>query len=263
MNKEKFFNQKFTFSQSYWEKVINYIWKYIDIWNQYSNISYFQYRNELKNISRLNFESIQCKIVDDLEGQDYIFLHVDDDDWFHYNIYDIIRDNINNETDVVVWNHTIITNNKIIYGDNNSLHTNNFAFTKKGVDKIKQVPDYVDILNQEIPGVKYAISPFSPHYDMNYRIFKKSIQNQKPDFFDFEKKDIFNIVKIEDRISATNKTLASASVLMRLNNNFDFYQRLLKLENQKINIFNWLKKQEEMYNQLHSNVSIKKIKVYL
>lgn len=265
MTEDLFFSQSFTYSKDYWQSVLKKIWKSIKQWNKNCNISYFQYRQELQKIAIKNIGSLNSKII--LKNHDLnltkniIFIPVDDDDWISPDAFETIEKEILPNTDVIIWNHTIIdSNGKIKYLNNKTLFTNNFAITESGIKKLKIIPKSSFFSKWLRDKGDLATTPFHPHYDLHRRIIKTNfIDGKKP--LKSVTGDHFEIIYIDKELSITNKTLSSASVLMEINNDLEFLQKLHNLSSQQINnVPIWATEEISKLNSLNNMLKTKQLK---
>ena len=84
----------------------------IRLWNRTFGVSYFEYRQRLREIAELSWSRVrdldllvrQQDLYELLEArQQYIVLPVDDDDWFHPDVANVVREHWRPELDVLHW----------------------------------------------------------------------------------------------------------------------------------------------------------------
>ena len=84
----------------------------IRLWNRTFGMSYFVYRQRLKEIAELNWARVRNldlvvrrpDLISILDGLDrYVVLPVDDDDWFHPDVADILRSRWRADIDAFHW----------------------------------------------------------------------------------------------------------------------------------------------------------------
>ena len=115
-------------------------------------------------------------------------------------------------------------------------------------------------------GLNYTSSPFSAHYDIDYRVFKnpnkpEDIDNPIEVNVNFSKKDHFNVLHLDENLSFSNKTLASASVLSQVKSSFDFYDLLVNLHSQEFPIeYEWASIYKEKYEELHKKIKVRNVR---
>jgi hypothetical protein len=265
MTKEKFLAQSFNYPNlcnnylekydptKYWQKIIKNIWKFIEIWDEKCELSYFQYRQKLKEISLKNIESLNCKLIDDKKNltleDDLLFVSVDDDDWLAPSLFEKINEY--KYADVIIWTHTVLNfDGSVKTFKEKRLFTNNYALTKKGIEKIQNIKE-----TPKETCYPFATDAFFPHYDIHRRVFKNEFMNNECRFKDLIH-DKFNIVLIEDQLSITNKSIASASELVDINKDI-FFDRLNKLSKKSIENFLWASKEIKLLNFLNSQIKFK------
>ncbi|MCG6154359.1 class I SAM-dependent methyltransferase [Rubinisphaera margarita] len=128
----------------------------IELWNRTFTMTYFEYRQNIKDIAELNRSHI-CNIdlvvrnrhsVSHVKTSEAIFIPVDDDDWFRPDIVSTLLHNSNSETDLISWRDAIYCptryrknqngEREIIFPRGLSEHgfaTNAYAITAKGLDR--------------------------------------------------------------------------------------------------------------------------------
>jgi hypothetical protein len=260
MNKEKFFSQSFSQDSTYWNVVLENIWPWIEEWDRCCSVPYFHYRQQVSEITSENIRCTGGQLVDSYDlPSDSIFLPIDDDDWFVHNIFDQLRGLISEQTDVIVWNHTILKHDgNLVRLGNEKMFTNNFAITSSGINKLKNSPAYCEHIYRKFPWsehpqpVVFPTSPIAPHYDLHRRIIKTEFIDPtiiyKPDLL-----DDFNILRVNRRLNITNKTLASASLLMEMTET-QFHRSLRSLSEQKSQGLPWSLNETKRLDEINNNV---------
>jgi hypothetical protein len=259
MTKDKFFSQEFNHTQKYWENLLKLIWEFIEIWDRNCQLSFFEYRQRIQEIALSNIRNVtNCELIfhkEDLKMRDGdFFVAIDDDDWLHPNVFKELENYKN--SDIVVWNHTILKYNGLIETPPAlKLFTNNYAVTSKGMKKIENPPCFPK------SEFTFATDAFFPHYDLNRRIVKKEFENNENRFEDI--KESFKISHVNKKLNITNKSVASASEMITGNesfvkkvNKFQFFKRLYQVSNQTLSeeSFPWASKQIEELNALNSEI---------
>jgi hypothetical protein len=250
MTKEIFFAQEFDHTKKYWQNLLTIIWDFIEIWDKYCELPYFEYRQQLKEISLANLKSLNCRLIYDKNqmtlDDGLLLIAIDDDDWLCPTVFNAIRGY--ESADVIIWNHTILKPNGVKNViSSHKLFTNNYALTKAGIKKMQNA-------TQSKEKHTFADDPFFPHYDIHRRIIKTEFENDEPRFKDLN--ETFKIVHLNQQLSVTNKSLASASELERINKR-DFIAQLIQLSSQNIENFLWASKEIKTLNLLNSQLRCK------
>lgn len=132
---------------------INQVKNTVDLWNNTFNISFFEVRQRMKEISIDNFNCVKNSLFFpesaqfDLENHaDNIVLFIDDDDWINPNIIRYIRCHIE-KYDGFVWGSAAYGGREgevlTLRAFDGFCHTNNYAITtrclkKQGIDRFYQ-----------------------------------------------------------------------------------------------------------------------------
>jgi hypothetical protein len=255
MNEQKFLSQSFNNTKVYWHNLILKIKNYIKIWENFS-ISYFMYRKYLKDIAVQNLLSTKCNIILNSNyfkerSHNPLFIAIDDDDWLHPRISNELLEFVDKKNvDIIIWNHTILeSDGELSLENNKKCFTNNFALTKSGINKL------INVKTGSADGYLVANSPFLPHYDIHRRIIKKDFETGEQ-VFNKLKKDNFNIVHLNKRLSISNKSLASASLIDKIEEN-EYFLKIKKLSKLKVPNALWAKEEINLLNNLNKKVKFK------
>ena len=207
----------------------------IHLWNSVFRMNYFQFRNKLNQIQKQNISEIKgldhiidyfdMSLLDSLD--DYILLCVDDDDWFHPDIFNVLN-NLPPTWDGVAWSMAWIG---FVYWNNSSekiqlntdvphssfkTFTNNFAFKKSGYQKCKHIKEMLE-----------------NHWFVNNSCYKTEGFNYKP---------------VDDFLSVAVKSPASITSLLKIESK----EKMLEIANQIMPSsvppqINWCKKYYDEY----------------
>lgn len=196
-------------------------------WNDTFNISFFSFRNKLKRISRISHANIpNIKIVigerevwargnihkidmSFLEGEDFIIIPSDDDDWLHPQVFEEILKYKNSP--MISWDHVIFRLNSLGY-DNN-------AFWQAGAAKIFEYSDAHCFTNN------YALtSEFLKNYGMD-RLRLCLYHDGKANDFANEVPPVL----IPQKMSVSVKTMASLGRLDDFENEDEYFSYFTKL----------------------------------
>lgn len=234
MSEEKFLNQKFSYNQEWWDRLLAKIMPQIKWWNRLCSVSYFEYRQQLENIARNNIKKTNADII--LEGtkcfpleEDCIFMSIDDDDWFAPNIFEVLQSSIKKDTDMIVWQNRVVDRfGSSTVRSQDKIYTNNYAFTRKGIQKLSHGSD--PVINQK--GEAEANCVFQPAFWIEEKINKEN----------------FTKTIINDELSATNRTLASATTLMLFPHKHMFFEQLIAMKNYLCDTEIWKNETDQIMN---------------
>jgi hypothetical protein len=200
MTPQKFINQS-KISQKRYDAIL--------IWDKLFKISYFQFRQRCKNLAFISWSNVACcdiiltnsnlltNIVDNLDD-DWCVAYTDDDDWYNGRLAESVLPHIK-DYDAIYWNHTryqtcpyypeFLRNKQPLfgYGVKNFFGTNGYAITRSGWEKLRK--DRREKNRHEI------VTSW------------------------FLKNDKMNTLKLDERLSISNKNLCSATTLDWINNN--------------------------------------------
>lgn len=120
----------------------------IEQWNNCFNITYFEFRAEMKEIMLSSIHQIKDAIVINKEKKfflstedNFLIYPIDDDDWVSFEVFDCVLESVNEKDDIAVWpfgffRQQVSTTdiNKPI-DDIRYVYSNNSILTKKGYKK--------------------------------------------------------------------------------------------------------------------------------
>jgi len=226
MTEQKFIEQEFPNSQEWWDKALPNIFPQVKWWNSLCSISYFEYRKKvtditLRNISKTNPSIVLSKKIE-IQNDKFIFLPTDDDDWYHPKIFEILEKHI--ESDLIIWKNFI---NKE-YRNPTRIFTNNYALTHNGKQKLKDkglIPSNI-------------------------------LFGDFPEMFDVLQSKYIKTSKINECLSVTNRTLASATILSNYKKKSEFVSQLMEVKKNKIEAPTWALEEVEMMNDLNESVKL-------
>jgi len=239
-NEESFLNQKFMRDTEYWNKKIQILYPLIKWWNQSATISYFQFRQKIKNICVENIKKTSADLfffeenqIETHDQEELFLLCMDDDDWVVSDVFDILQNEMDEKHDIFVWNDRFINSHgRHICRSNNDIYTNNFALSCRGIKKLRL--NHPNLKNPE----------FNPCYWISEQV----------------KKLKFSIKKINKEMSATNKTLASATSLEVITSKKQLLKEISlisSLYNQNNDLWSFeYQKMKEITNQLKLKINV-------
>jgi len=254
MTKEKFLSQYFPYAQNYWNYAKNKVFETMKIWDENLNISYFDYRAELKKITFKNLKLINCDIIENnyIDFKKYsLFIPMDDDDWLSPDVFEEIKrhQETNKNVDVFFWNHTTLNwNGEIKIYKEKKLFSNNFAITNKGLKKI------INLKNKEKFKDSVAIDPLYPHYYVHRRIFKTKFSEKEGELPKINEE--FKIYYIDKQLNISNKSICSVSEILKSN---DIIKNIKYIKEKKIKNYLWANSSIKHLNSLNKFLKIKKI----
>jgi len=193
-----------------------HILRFVEWWNNIFGMNFFYYRHEIQQISELNFGAIKYvdkiyryKAFDSVECQYDCVLPVDDDDWFHPDIFEKLDGCINPQWDVVNWpigfynscpsqkNYNIEYEEIRITKHIDVLQTNNYLLMYNGLNKL------MDYFNNDKKS------------DCLTHLAGKDVLNKK-----------FNRIYFDECLSITNKHLAAITNIRHINSEQDLVRNV-------------------------------------
>ena len=229
----------------------------INMWNSTFAVNYFQFRYKLnqiqkRNISQLNgidliIDWSNISLLNDLD--DYLLLCVDDDDWFHQDVFKTLN-NLPFQWDGVAWSmawigstycgplNKISSNSCGVQIDETVQYsffktfTNNFAFKKSGYKKCSHIQGMLE-----------------KHWYVNNFCYKI---------------DGFIYRPVDEFLSVAIKSPASITSLCKINSSHDLIDVVYKHSQMKTILeqkqISWA---QEYYDEYHSIINLLQAKFYL
>lgn len=228
MTEESFLDQDIDLlpvSKEWWNKALLKMYQQVKWWNMFCSVSYFDYRQRLKDITLKNIKRTNHSLFLDKKKEidgPFIFIASDDDDWFHPNIFEIIDQHVKCDTELVVWK---------------SYWYKIDVLAKRGVEKV-----------------------FTNNYALTHNLRDKSILfDDLPSTSDILWSGQLKTVNIDEFLSFTNKTIASASIMMGkyMATKRDFVDTIIRFGKRVNNEIDWISEEFEMMNVLNESLKIK------